>query len=96
MPKGTDRLRGAALAAPRFAGTVLLTLATSLLYAGGLWAAWLTLFSHLALPLGIAAIIGTAIAPVQLVADIVMADRADRAARDAGIAANRGKDETVD
>jgi len=72
------------------------TLATALLYAGGLWATWITLFSHLALPLGIAAMIGAAVAPIQLVADIVTADRADRAARDAAIAQHRGKDETLD
>lgn len=92
---GPDRKtdRGAAMSAPRLVGTVLLTLATAVVYAGGLWASWTFLFSHLPTPLGVLAAIGAALAPIQLVADIISADRADRRAADAQA---RGKDETLD
>ena len=85
--------RGTATTALRIAGTVLLTLATSVVYAGGLWAAWTHLFSNLASPLDVVAMLGAAVAPFALVGDVVSADRADRDERNLR---DRGKDEIMD
>ena len=67
----------------RLVGTAVLTVATAVPYAAGIWAAWVYLFSRLPLPFGILAMLGTAIAPVQLVRDVLHADRQDRKRKDA-------------
>lgn len=67
----------------RLVGTGVLTVATAVPYAAGIWSAWVYLFSKLPMPIGILATIGIAIAPVQLIRDVLHADRLDR---------NTGKD----
>lgn len=62
----------------RLVGTGLLTIATAVPYAAGIWSAWENLFSRLPMPIGILATIGAVLAPVQLVRDVMYADRMDR------------------
>lgn len=68
----------------RLLGTGVLTVATAVPYAAGIWMAWAYLFSRLPMPFGIIATIGIIVAPFQLVRDILAADRSDKAAREAG------------
>lgn len=81
MSGGRLDARRAASAALRLAGTATLTAASAVTYGGGIWSAWTFLYSHLPLPLGVVATLGTAISPIALVSDIVAADRADRPMR---------------
>lgn len=63
----------------RLAAAAILAAATAVPYAAGLWTAWELMFSRLPLPLGLLALAGAAVAPVQLVREIVSADRVERA-----------------
>lgn len=85
--------RGSANAGLRLAGTVLLILSSTITYLGGLWLVWFQLFAGVPTPLRIIVVAAAALAPIQLVADMISADRADRAERDT---LNRGKDEILD
>lgn len=62
----------------RLIGTAVLTAATAVPYAAGMWSAWVYLYSRLPMPLGILVMLGIAIAPIQLMRDIIDADRVDR------------------
>lgn len=67
----------------RLVGTAVLTIAAAVPYAAGIWTAWVHLFSRLPMPLGVLATLGAVIAPVQLVRDVLHADREDRRRKDA-------------
>ena len=68
----------------RLVGTAVLTIATAVPYAAGIWSAWEYLFSGLPMPIGILATLGTVIAPVQLIRDVLHADRTDRQRKESG------------
>lgn len=66
----------------RLVGTGMLTVATAVPYAAGIWSAWVYLFSRLPMPVGLLALMGIVIAPIQLVRDVLAADRMDRKTRE--------------
>ena len=76
--------KGRTLPLGRIAGTAVLAVAVAMPYAMGLWWTWQTLLRHLIAPIGLLALIGAVLAPIQLVRDIVEADREDRADAEAG------------
>lgn len=65
----------------RLAGTTLLILVSAMVYLSGLWMIYTYIFATAPDILRIIATVSAAIAPIQLVADIVVADREDRAER---------------
>lgn len=70
----------------RLVGTLILTVVTAPPYVAGAWMAWAYLLSELPMPFGIMAMMGIIVAPVQLVRDILAADRVDRKSKKEEIA----------
>lgn len=66
----------------RLMGTLLVAIVTVTTYAAGLWMAWEYLYSMLPTPFGIIALAGSVLAPVQLVRELLDADRNDREKRE--------------
>lgn len=65
----------------RLIGTTVLIAVSVAIYMAGIWTAWAFLFSRLPMPFGILVMLGAAIAPIQMVRDIIEADRTDRIAK---------------
>jgi hypothetical protein len=65
----------------RLIGTTVLIAVSVAIYMAGMWTAWAFLFGRLPTPFGILVMLGAAIAPIQMVRDVIEADRTDRHAR---------------
>ncbi len=62
----------------RLIGTTVLITVSVAIYMAGMWTAWAYLFNRLPTPFVILVMLGAAIAPIQMVRDVIEADRNDR------------------
>lgn len=76
----------------RLAGTILVTIVTAMPLGAGIWSLWTVLLNRLPTAIGLLALVGILVAPVQLIRDILDIDRSGRAPEEEGEA----KIETVD